>query len=214
MRDMSHANPNTITRSQREKQRALALAAITQAAALVEAIAQEGKCERSAFEQSMDALLSPDYLGERSFSFGSSKACQLLQGNEIPFAKHILAHSATLISIEKKLAKQSEALQHIAQGMDKIHKQIQYFDNPYHDNAIAAIAHLYGESISQLNPRVIVRGKPEYLKQPRNTEQVRCLLFSGVRAAWVWRTNGGNALRLLLGRKGMVKQLSQPQIDV
>jgi len=214
MRGMSHANPTPITRLQREKQRALALAAITQATCLVEAIAQEGKCDRQVFEESMDALLDPDYIANRSFSLGSSRAMRLLHGNEIKFAKHILSHSATLISIEKKLAKQPEKLLHVGQGMERIHKQIQYFGSPYHDNIIAAIANLYGENISHINPRVIVRGKPEFLKQAHNTEQVRCLLFSGIRAAWVWRNNGGNALRLIFGRKSILEHLSPPSSHV
>jgi len=201
----THHHPSQA--KQQEKQRALALAALTQAAYLVESIAQEGRCERTCFEQSIDAFFDTDYTQNRDFSIGSAKTCQLLQGTDINHAKHILAHSATLISIEKKLHKQPDILQHIAEGMQCVQKQAKYFDNPYHDNVLSAIAHLYGETISQLNPRVIVRGKPEHLKQQRNTEKVRCLLFSGIRAAWVWRTNGGNAMRLLFGRKKIIQQL-------
>ncbi len=197
----------SLTPSSPEQQRALALAALTQVAYLVESIAQEGRCERIAFEQSMDAFFDTNYIQQRDFSIGNQQTQQLLQGNDIKYAKHILTYSATLIAIEKKLAKQTDMLNHIAQGMQRINKQAQYFDRAYHDNVLAAIAHLYGETISQLKPRVMVRGKPEHLKQQRNTEQVRCLLFSGIRAAWVWRTNGGHTLRLLFGRKNIINQL-------
>ncbi|MDQ6990008.1 MAG: DUF489 family protein [Mariprofundaceae bacterium] len=196
-----------------EQQRALALAALTQVAYLVESIAQEGRCERSSFEQSMDAFLDSDYLQQRDFTTGSSKTRQLLQGSEIKHAKHILSHCATLINIEKKLNKQADMLQYIAQEMQNIHKKVHYFASPYHDNVYAAIAHLYGETISQLKPRVIVRGKPEHLKQKHHTEQIRCLLFSGIRAAWVWRTHGGNTLRLIFERKKIIQQLKLQQHD-
>ncbi|MDX8387950.1 MAG: DUF489 family protein [Ghiorsea sp.] len=205
---MNESQHKAITHEQREKQRALALAALTQTAYMVESIAQEGKCEHLHFEQLMDALLDSNYTEKRQFPFGSHKAKQLLLGKNIKHAKHILSHTASLIAIEKKLSKQPETLGEIADGMKRVQRQTHYFDSPYHENVCASVAHLYGETISPIKPRIIVRGKPEYLNQKRHTEQIRCLLFSGIRAAWVWRTNGGNTLRLLFGRKRLINQLS------
>ncbi len=204
---MNHAHHRPITREQREKQRALALAALTQITYLVESIAQTGTCDTARYEECIDALLADDYIADRSFSLGRAKVQRLLQGQEIAHAKHVLAHTATLISIEKKLSTQPGTLADIAAGMSRIHKQIQYFNSPYHHNVYAGLAHLYGETISTINPRVIIRGKPEHLKQAHNTEKVRCLLFSGIRAAWVWRTHGGSTMHLLFGRKKLIKQL-------
>ena len=204
---MNDAKHKPITSEQREKQRSLAFAALTQVAYLVESIAQEGKCESTHFKTSIQALLDDNYLADREFSLGRIKAKQLLQGLEIKHVKHMIAHTSTLIAIEKKLVSKPKVLATIAQGMSRIHKQNQYFGDPCHENIISALAHLYGETISTINPRVIVRGKPEHLKQKHHTEQVRCLLFSGVRAAWVWRTNGGHSMRLFFGRKDIIKQL-------
>lgn len=204
MNDAKH-KPNS--QAQREKQRALALAALTQVTYLVESIAQEGKYERQHFELCVDALLDPDYINQRPFSLGNTKARRLFQGHEIKHAKYILSHTATLISLEKRLSKKPEMLSQIATGMERVHKQSNYFGHPYHDSVISSIAHLYGETISTMNPRVIVRGKPVFLRQSQNTDRVRCLLFSGIRAAWVWRTNGGNPFHLLFNRKKLSKQL-------
>jgi len=212
---MNHVNGNHSIQdkpaptNQKEMQRTLSLAALTQAACLVESIAQEGKCDSSHFEQNLDALLDDDYIKDRHFSMGCTKLHQLLTGRDINHAKHILAHTATLMAIEKKLAKQPDLLKHIAHDMKRIHKQAAYFDNAYHENVLASIAHTYGETVSSINPRVIVRGKPEHLSQKQHTEKVRCLLFSGIRAAWVWRTSGGNAMRLIFGRKKIIRQLEK-----
>lgn len=206
MNDAYH-KPNT--NNQREKQRALALAALTQVAYLVERIGQEGKCESIHFNHCIDALLDDDYIRTRYFPLGSIKARHLLQGTQIDRAKHIFAHMHSLITLEKKLSKQPEALNRIAQDMMRIKKQIDYFNDPYHNNVISSIAHLYGETISNIKPTIIIRGKAKYLSQKQQTERLRCLLFSGIRAAWVWRTNGGNSLRLLFGRKKIIQQLEQ-----
>jgi len=208
---MIHAQHKPISNEQREKQRSLAIAALTQATYLVESIAQEGKCDPVQFNVSMDALLDKNYMGNREFSIGRNKAKQLLQGHEITYAKKILAHTASLISIEKKLSKQPDTLKHIAQGMERIQKQSHFFGNPYHENIISGIAHLYGETISNIQPRIIIRGKPEFLKQKHHTEQVRCLLFSGIRAACVWRTHGGNPMRLIFGRRNIITHLETPE---
>ncbi len=204
---MYDAQHNLSQNEQRAKQRALALAALTQVAHLVESIAQEGKCEQPYFNCCVDALLHEHFTQGCAFVTGAIKAKRLLQGQEVPHAKRILTHTSSLIAIEKRLAKQPENLSNIAQGMQRIHKQVQYFNSPYHPNVLAAIAHLYGENISNLKPKMIIRGKPEHLKQLQNTEKIRCLLFTGIRAAWVWRTNGGNTLRLIFGRKKIIQQL-------
>ena len=204
---MNDAQHSLTPKQQREKQRALTLSALTQVSCLVETIAQEGKHEAQHFNCCMDALLHESYMQGCSFMAGAIKAKRLLQGQDIPHAKRIMGHTAALIAIEKKLAKQPDKLAAIATGMQRIQKQIEYFNDPYHGNIISAIAHLYGETISDIHPRIIIRGKPEYLKQSQNTERIRCLLFSGIRAAWVWRTNGGNAFHLLLGRRKIIQQL-------
>ena len=207
---MIHAQHKPISSEQREKQRSIAIAALTQVAYLIESIAQEGKCDSVQFKVSLDALLDRHYTENRAFSVGSIKAKQLLQGTEIIYAKKILAHTASLISIEKKLSKQPDTLKHIAIGMERIQKQSHFFGDPCHENIISGIAHLYGETISTIQPRIIIRGKPEYLKQKHHTEQVRCLLFSGIRAAYVWRTHGGNPMRLIFGRKKLIAHLENP----
>jgi len=206
---MNDAQHNLNIKQQREKQRALALAALTQAISLIEGIAQEGKCEQAQFACSMDAFLDENYLGNRVFYTGAVRAKRLLQGQEVPNAKHLLAHSAALISLEKKLSKQHDKLQYIGKGMQRIEKKVQYFNDPYHGNIMSAIAHLYGETISEMKPKVIIRGKSEHLKHLHNTEKIRCLLFSGIRAASVWRNNGGHALRLVFGRKKLIQDLEK-----
>ena len=213
MPHMNDAQHNLNPKQQREKQRALALAALTQSCALIESIAQEGKCEQAQFACCMDAFFDETYIGERVFFTGAVKAKRLLQGHEVPYAKHILTHSATLINLERKLAKQHDKLHQIGEGLQRIEKQVQYFNDPYHGNIVSAIAHLYGETISDMKPRVIVRGKSEFLQPTHNTEKIRCLLFSGIRAAWVWRTHGGNTLRLVFGRKKLVKELEKIRLS-
>jgi len=194
-------------KAQREKQRALAVAALAQTSYLITAITQTGKCDPVYFKHCMDALLNDDYTQGGHFSLGNTQAKRLLQGQDIKHTKQIVSYAAGMLAVEKKLAKRSNTLQRIGDGMLRIHKQVQFFNDPCHENIIAAIAHLYGETVSTIKPRIIIRGKPEYLKQSKNTEQIRCLLLSGIRAAWIWRINGGHPFRFVIGRKKLVHTL-------
>jgi len=60
-----------------------------------------------------------------------------------------------------------------------------------------------------MSPRIIVHGKPELLSQSNHTNRVRALLFSGIRAAHLWRTHGGSHFHLLLRRRSLSREARQ-----
>ena len=45
------------------------------------------------------------------------------------------------------------------------------------------ISGLYSDTISKLSPRIVVNGKPNYLKNDRTVDWVRTLLMAGLRSA-------------------------------
>ncbi|MDX8395186.1 MAG: high frequency lysogenization protein HflD [Mariprofundaceae bacterium] len=206
-----HIHANYITA---QANRAAALAALVQAVSLVESIARKGICDNKDFERCIHSLFAPAsdnvvelYGGRKNIQTGLRITAKLLQGQNIDQAKALLAYSAGLIALEKRLSKNKPMLTALAKGMLRTQKQSEYFDSQTHGNVIAGIANLYGETISTLKPRIIVRGKPEYLKIPANTHKVRVLLLSGIRAAHLWHKHGGGHLRLLIGRKKLAQQI-------
>ena len=67
------------------------------------------------------------------------------------------------------------------------------------------IAALYSETISRLSPRIVVSGKPQYLKNQRTVDWVRALLLAGLRSATLWYQLGGGRLELMFGRKNIIR---------
>jgi len=201
----------------KDTQRVAALAAILQPVSLVHAIARTGQCNPSYFAYAMAALFTkgdhaialydnnPTHLDE------GLKLIEKLFGGDISpdDAKPLLSYSANLIGLEKQLRHHPDTLATLASGLDRIQKQADYFNDTAHNNVIAGIAELYGDTISQLKPRVVVRGKPEHLRQSDNTNRVRALLLAGLRGAHCWHQAGGNHLRLLLGRGGLLHGAQQ-----
>jgi len=202
--------------SQHAHARIIALAALMQAAKLVDDIARKGICDAEDFHALLGSLFadpqaSPETIfgGRQHLKTGLLLAKQLLSGENIDQAKTAMSYTAGMIAVEKRLKQQAEMLHVIGDGMERIEKQREYFGSITHESVIGGIADLYGETISTLKPRIIVHGKPELLRQSANTNKVRALLFSGVRAAHLWQQHKGGHLRLLFGRKKLIQSIEQ-----
>jgi len=202
-------------------QRVIALAAMTQAIYLVNGIARKGVADtedcrvlmESIFTEGSDShdqshqSIADLYGGVPRLKTGLRTCSSLLRGEKIPDAKDLMIYSASLIALQRKLAKNAPMRQRLADGMQRISHQRQYFGDAMHHNVIAAIADLYGSTISTMKPRIIVRGKSEYLSQSSQTQRVRALLMAGLRAAHLWQQHGGGHLNLLLRRKALLREL-------
>jgi len=137
---------------------------------------------------------------------------RLLQGKEmknVQRTKELMAYTAAMMTLERKLARNPDMLKKLAEGMQRIEKQAEYFKGVMHDNVVAAISDLYGETISTMKPRIIVRGKSDYLRHSGNTDKVRALLLAGIRGAHLWRIHGGSHLQLLLRRRALGRKASE-----
>lgn len=108
-------------------------------------------------------------------------------------------YAATLMHLERKLARRRELLATLRAGIEDSARQLEQFP-PTHDTIVARLADLYGRTVSTLRPRVMVQGEARYLEEPGTANRVRALLLAGVRSAVLWRQCGGSRLRLLLGR--------------
>jgi len=210
MSDTPHIHANQATA---QANRALALAAVTQAASLVESIARNGMCDAEDYQTMIISLFAENsdhvgsmYGGIYQLRAGLHLSSKLLTGSNIEQAKPLLTYASGLLALEKRLSKNGAMLTTIGEGMQRIKKQSDYFGSETHASVIGGIADLYGNTISTLKPSIIVRGKPEHLKLSSNTNKVRALLFSGIRAAHLWHKHGGGHFRLLIGRKKLHQQ--------
>lgn len=197
-------------------QRAAALAALTQAVYLVDSVARKGIVDSEDFRLMMASLFGDPHgnvLGLYGVPDGlhtGIRICkQLLTASDLPQARPLMVYSGGLITLERRLARNDTVRQTLAAGMKRIHGQQQYFGDAMHANIIAAIADLYGETISNMKPRIIVRGKAEHLSQSANTQRVRALLMAGLRAAHLWHNHGGGHITLLLRRRTIVRELEK-----
>jgi len=210
----SHKNSNNILHD-----RVLTLAAMVQCAHLVSGIARKGVADAVEIETCISSIFASSgktpeqiYGDIAKLRTGLLTLSRLLQGKEmknVQRTKELMAYTAAMMTLERKLARNPDMLKKLAEGMQRIEKQAEYFKGVMHDNVVAAISDLYGETISTMKPRIIVRGKSDYLRHSGNTDKVRALLLAGIRGAYLWRIHGGSHLQLLLRRRALGRKASE-----
>jgi high frequency lysogenization protein len=184
----------------------IALAGITQATQLVHDLATTGSADASAFRASVASLLKIDSSSVIDV-FGSLAALKLgLEKFQQQIAGYTSVnpeqarYAASLIFLERQLANEEKMLKTIRIGIEKAQAQADYFDLT-HENILANLGDVYYNTLSNLQPRIMVNGDEAYLSRPEIVNKIRTLLLAGIRATLLWRQCGGARWKVLFYRK-------------
>ncbi len=195
-----------MTRS-RDEERALAFAGILQALHLVQSTAYGRPYDVKAFQASLTSILLIDadtvedvYGGVAGVRSGLRLLkTQLLSEQQRPDAE-LSRYLVVLLHLERKFSKRSDLLNRVTEGIERAQQQLTHFDI-MHANVLASLADTYAQTISTLQPRIMVKGEPARLNEAGVANQIRALLLAAMRSAVLWRQCGGTRLGLLLGRR-------------
>ena len=88
----------------------------------------------------------------------------------------------------------------VGKRLDKAIHQVEHFGST-HDNVIANLADIYTNTLSTFKFRIQVSGDFNYLQQTRISNQIRALLFAGIRSSMLWRQLGGKRWQVIFSRK-------------
>lgn len=193
------------------KERALALAGMVQAIELVVKIANHGAAENEPLQASIDSLFRLDaetteavYGSAAQLRSGLRSLVNHLGGSGDPQSRNIGRIALTVLQVERKLSRRNDLLQAIADGLRDIERQRAHL-GPVHSTVLGRLGELYGQTVSQLTPRVLVQGNPAHLSQATVVAQIRAVLLAAVRSAVLWRQLGGSYWDLLLRRRAIVE---------
>ena len=197
------------------KNRTLALAGVFQSAELVRQAANHGTWSGYAASAMMRSLfiLEPksieDVYGDMDrMKLGVEVLLSVLQGDKRYMES--LQYAIAMLKVERSLRKNRTMQAHVGRELELIDRSVpDDGDMPDEDTRAARVAELYSESISSLNPRIIVHGKPQYLQSERTVNWIRTLLFAGLRSAYLWEQLGGSRWRLMFGRQQILQEAEQ-----
>lgn len=183
----------------------IALAGISQATTLVHQLATTGKTDQIALEASIGSLLKLDsdnvvdiFGGLNGLQLGLERFQQQITGHKIKNIEQA-RYAASLVYLERKLNERPEMMQQIHAGIVKAQNQAELFEL-LNTNVLANLGDLYHETISSLQPRIMVNGEEQYLSRLDVINKIRALLLAGIRAAMLWRQCGGARWKFLFYR--------------
>lgn len=197
--------------------RTIALAAIFQCIDGVGQIANTGKIDETLYNTCISSILtdSADNAEELYGSLSNLKVglksmlYQLGSGQLTPDGKakdmEATRYSLGLLHLEKKLNNNPEVFKQVIKGIEDTQKKLEFFDED-HENITASLADIYANTISNIGPKIMVKGDQTHLANPKNAARIRALLLAGIRAALLWRQAGGNRWKLLWERGKLQKQ--------
>ena len=189
----------------------VALAGLFQAVKLVQQVAGGQPRDEAAISACFTGVFNTDPdAAERVFGElpGLQLGLQTLRAQLGPGREErdidITRHAVTVLYLERKLSRNRDMLQRVRAGIDRAREQMDFFDMT-HSAVMAGLADCYRQTVSTLQPRVIVNGDPAILENPDNQNLIRALLLAAIRAAVLWRQCGGGRLTLVLRRRALVE---------
>jgi high frequency lysogenization protein len=193
------------------KDRNLALAGMFQATELVRQAAAHGTWSGYAATSSLGSLfvLEADstaevFGGTERMRLGVETMLAVLQGEQR--YTDALRYTVGLLQIEKKFRRSARMQEEVGRRLAEISEQGAELDQHEREDLQAhEISELYTDTISRLSPRIVVSGRPQYLKNQRTVDWVRTLLLAGVRSAALWHQLGGGRFELMFGRKNIIR---------
>jgi len=190
----------------------LALAGIAQAAALVEQLASTGTADAAAMETSIASLLKIDsdsvidvYGSLNGLKLGLKQLDMQMTGYKIANAQQA-RYSASIVFLEHQLETRKDLLKTINTGIIRAQAQTEHFDL-LHENVLANLGDIYQNTISTLQPRIMVNGDQAYLSRPEIANKIRACLLAGIRSALLWKQCGGTRWKFLFYRKKIQAEL-------
>ena len=195
----------------------MALAGIFQSATLIERLAREGDVNQAAFDCCIDSLFTfesstvIDIYGDLAgLGRGFQALIDYLSGRNNQSGKSVAYYIMSMMKLSTNLIRQDKLSNQLQIDLQKIQRSAIDYEMS-RNNLINKIDGLYQQTISQLQPRIIVRGEQNILSNSDNAAKVRALIFAGIRSAVLWHQLGGSKWKLVFARKKYVDSAKRLQ---
>jgi high frequency lysogenization protein len=189
----------------------IALAGIYQAVRLVQLTAQGERRDADATRASIKSVFVTDpvsvidvYGDSRGLAVGLGTLISQLANKDRQRDMVLTGYVITLMHLERKLTSQPDLLKKLSDGIEKIKGEIKSSDEIGPDTGVA-LANVYTDTISTLQPRIMVKGEESVLRNSDSKDMIRALLLAGMRATVLWKQCGGSRIRLIFQRRQILE---------
>ena len=188
------------------RDQAIALAAVVEAARLVDLLARTGNAPAEEFKTLSESLFRFEWQSVEEVYGGLARlrpALATLEGTLRHFSNPangtLLRYTIALLHLGRQLSCDRERLALIRARLARtgLESERLVIGDEELSTRIAAI---YQDTISTYRYRIQVSGSAAHLQSERVAERIRTLLLAGLRAAVLWRFVGGSRTATVLGR--------------
>jgi high frequency lysogenization protein len=188
----------------------MALAAMCQAAQMVQQVAQGKTVNSLDLEMLLSSLVVTDpnspeeiYRSQADLKVGYQLVVQQLDSGPKKSVE-LVKYVGGLIQLERALNSKPQQLNLLGTKIEDIKRRLSHFEIT-DESVIAGLADIYAEVVSPLGQRIQVFGDPDLLQQKSIQNKIRSLLLVGIRAAVLWRQMGGKRRQFILSKGKLVR---------
>ena len=197
----------------------IALAAIYQSCYIIKEIAWTGKFN----EKDLEILISAIFITNpssvynvfnniRHLDTGFKFLKDQLNGNNIN--EEAKEYFAALVQLSKGLEKNETITAKIQEELLVLkssfsNEEIDFGDKSEIDNQSLKISTLYTDTLSKIEPRIIIIGDNQYLKDPLVAAKIRTSLFAGLRSVFLWKNFGGSNIKNFFYKSNIINEIDR-----
>ncbi len=198
-----------MSRTYTDRDHALILGGVFQAARITFELAHYGRTDDHALEASVASLFqtSPESV---QTVFGKPQDLALglqhfVTQLERPADRNpeLTRYSIRLLQLGRKLFADPGKTASLGRDLEDFQSRIDAFEFNK-STQYSQLAKIYQDHISGMSPRVMVQGEPLHLENPDTAARIRCALLTGIRAAHLWFQCGGKRWHLLTRQRRLL----------
>ena len=193
------------------KNQCISMAAIIQAAHIVDEIAVTGKYSEKHLKASANSVFSVDtsnlaeiYPDLSELKLGLQNLISIFNDGKTYTKSRVVRYTFAIIQLQLILEKDPNML-------IQIHEKLRIKNEQATDtleslfNRCSQAAEIYSTTLSKLRFKIYITGDRELISQNNNEKIIRAMLLAGIRAAFLWHQFGGRRWKLFFQRRKMVE---------
>ena len=191
------------------KNETISLGAIYQACNEIKKIAWQGEININAIEPLINSVyqitsenIDDIYINIKRLNTGLDFLRRQLVGDAFSRDAEVTRYFEAIGILIKNMSKKEDIFNKLRQQLTQ--QTITVEKGNLDDHALF-LSNLYLNTVSTVEPRIIVNGDNKYLTDKKNAAMIRTLLLCAIRSYILWQQSGGSKFRMFIFKKKIAK---------
>ena len=191
------------------KNETISLGAIYQACNEIKKIAWQGEININTIEPLINSVyqitsenIDDIYINIKRLNTGLDFLRRQLVGDAFSRDAEVIRYFEALGILIKNMNKKEDIFNKLRQQLTQ---QTMAVEKGNLDDHALFLSNLYLNTVSKVEPRIIVNGDNKYLTDSKNAAMIRSLLLCAIRSYILWQQSGGSKFRIFIFKKKIAK---------